>query len=150
MKKVYNYCSFCCAIIFGVVFIWILLVTKETNAFLWGLGIISLISWVIFGMIRFREAQLKKHIVYVWGKIIPESVRAIPILRGFIVKCKVSYFNPKTSQTVIFSGSCMAVYLEYLALKKEEDIWVKIGYDSRNFKNHIIFLEDALKELKLF
>lgn len=152
MKKIYEYTSFEIAVLFTASEVVYLLLVKKIEFNLFNLIVcsITISSWLVFSVIYGRVKRIKNNPVYIYGKLIPESVRLIPFLRYSLIKATVIYYDPHTDKTTLYKGTCSVVWLEYQALKNGSDIFVRVVYDAKNPNNYQVLLEEALKDIKIF
>lgn len=152
MKKLYEYVSFLCALIFTGTELLLLFILREEmkmNIFNLIVCCLAVISWLVFAVIYGRVRRIKKNPVYIHGELVPGLVRVIPFFQEYIMKATITHFDPQTGKTTLYKGSAQCVWRQYQAVRNGEHILVRIVYDAKHPSNYQVLLDEALKNVKI-
>lgn len=149
MKRIYEYISCMCALYFSGMSILLFGIIQEINVIIIINAVLAIFCWVIFFFKYRKNKYLKKNAKFVWGKVVKDSVRYIPVIRGFsIIEALVTYYEPETERTLLFKGRYAESIYRYYAIKKiDGDIFVLVGYNPQNVKQYIVYLQDAVEDI---
>ncbi len=153
MKPLMDYPLFNGAAVFGVLFVIFLFVPPYDflgrQIALVSLGIIGIIFWIAFFIRWNRDKELIAKGEIVRGKLIRDSIRYTSDRSGYRISAKIAVFNDAKGETLLFKDTIEMTY--YQAPRKQdipENVYVKVIYDKHNPGRNIVYLRDALGDIR--
>lgn len=68
-----------------------------------------------------------------------------------IIEGDIVFYDTETNQDMLFKGRGYATWNSYIKVKQnKEDMMVDVVYDKKNTDNYVVYLEEALENLKIY